>query len=180
MRTRHAMYPVLATLLCHGCGTTAAPRITRYPVLSTLIAKEQADPAVSATLQAQLAERMSLRRARLLELRWSAPSLDFDRTGDLALRLADEDGDHVGGKLPEDFVVREAELKRRARSLAFAARLGDSRAVRVAYRSMVGSCSDCHARFQVRVEAARLDWASIVDPPAAELTAAAPITAQTF
>lgn len=92
----------------------------------------------------------------LNELRWTAASLEFERTLQLARGMASavrcghpaDDGVSLHEVIPVRYLELQDELGQRAQQLAQVARSSDSRAVTHAYDGVVDVCSRCHALYR--------------------------------
>jgi hypothetical protein len=92
----------------------------------------------------------------LNELRWTAASLEFERTLQLARGIAHEihcgrpadDGVSLHEVIPARYLELQDELGRRAQQLAQVALRGDMHAVTHAYDGVVDACTRCHAVYR--------------------------------
>lgn len=142
-----AVVPVLFLVLTAGCGNglpaPAAPSSSASP--------ETLPQWMLPIVRSQMAGMWD----RVCELRWSAASLEFDRTADLARGLAKEA--HSGRPVdrpadtlvPASYIRLQSELRHRAQQLANVAASHDSRGVSSAYGAVLDACARCHITYQV-------------------------------
>lgn len=139
--------------LAGGCATRSpvAVETARTPATARPGSPEALPPWMLPMVRSQMASLWD----RVTELRWSAASLEFDRTADLARGVAKEA--HSGrpvdqppeALLPVRFLRLQDELRQRAQHLVLAATSHNSRGVSVAYGALVDTCARCHAHYQV-------------------------------
>jgi cytochrome c553 len=92
----------------------------------------------------------------LNELRWTAASLEFDRTRELAGAIARavpcghpaDTSVSASEVIPPSYLALEEELAQRAHQLGGAAARTDVRAVALAYGAVVETCARCHDRYR--------------------------------
>jgi cytochrome c553 len=144
-----ASVPLLVCTFLLGCGVQSAAR------------PEPAAPAPASDGPAQLPTwlrpivrtQMQRHREYVNELRWTAASLEFERTGALAQRIVEEvqcgrpgEGTPtLDGLVPAGYLDLQEKLRERAHRLADAAKSGNSHKVTGAYQSMLEVCARCHA-----------------------------------
>jgi hypothetical protein len=100
--------------------------------------------------------QMVRQREYVNELRWTAASLEFERTGALARQIVQEvhvgrpaEGDaSLDGLVPARYLDMQEKLRERAQRLSLVAATGNSHQVTSAYRSMLEICAGCHAVFR--------------------------------
>jgi hypothetical protein len=141
---------ICALSLVAGCAGQAAarPEISEHP----------GDPpaGLPAWLRPLVRTQMVRQREYLSELRWTAASLEFDRTSALARRIVQEvqcgrPGEanaSLDGLLPAPYLDLQEKLRERAYRLSVVAARGNSHQVTDAYQSMVEVCARCHAVYR--------------------------------
>lgn len=90
------------------------------------------------------------------ELRWTAASLEFDRTRELAQKIVQEVhcGRPADGSAPLDALVParylelQETLRERAVKLSVVAGSGNTHEVASAYHAMVDACTRCHSAYR--------------------------------
>jgi hypothetical protein len=99
--------------------------------------------------------QMARQRAYVNELRWTAASLEFERTSALARRIGQEvqcgrpaDGSASLDVVPPRYLDLQERLRERAYRLSQVAASGSSHQVASAYRSMLEICTRCHAVYR--------------------------------
>jgi cytochrome c553 len=100
--------------------------------------------------------QMVRQREYVSELRWTAASLEFDRTSILAQRIVQEvqcgrpgEGSaSLDGVIPAGYLDLQEKLRERAYGLSVAAASGNSHQVAGAYQSMLEVCARCHAVYR--------------------------------
>lgn len=151
---------ILSLGLGLGCAarmSSQAPEVTPSPAPNTL-------PAWMLPI---VRSQMARHWATLNELRWTAASLEFERTQQLARGIAREVNcgrpADAGVSLPEVIPPRYLELQEElgysAFQLAQVAAGSDSRAVTHAYDAVVQSCAKCHLLY--RHEGPPLAWPTL-------------------
>jgi hypothetical protein len=141
----------LWALLHAGCATRAAvPQTIENP----------ADPSAAQQLPGWLRPivrtQMVRQREYVNELRWTAASLEFDRTSALARRIVQEvqcgrpgdDGSSLEGVVPAGYLDLQEKLRERAYRLSVVAAAGNSHLVTGAYGAMLEVCARCHAVYR--------------------------------
>lgn len=90
------------------------------------------------------------------ELRWTAASLEFDRTRELAQKIVQEvhcgrpadDSAPVDSVVPAHYLDLQDKLRERAVRLSLATSSGNTRLVTNAYHAMVEVCTRCHSAYR--------------------------------
>jgi cytochrome c553 len=143
----------LVCLLALGCAA-AGPRSIAAQAVAP--ASDPSNRALPPWMLPIVRSQMARHRELLNELRWTAASLEFGRTGELARGIAREvhcgrpadDQVRVAEVIPAPYLELQEELGRRAYHLAVVATSNNRRAVTAAYGELVESCGRCHARYR--------------------------------
>ena len=138
---------MLGAALVVACS--AAGRTPRGERLSPSAAVEVPSLyTVSPSARHDLLEHMAQNRANINELRWTAPSLEFERVVEIASTIANASLPELApasAKLPQFFEF--ADMRARAMILAESARARNSRGVLAAYGGLVAACNRCHVHY---------------------------------
>ena len=147
---------ILALAIATGCATqVSVQREAREDPGGEPDVARAADPG-SEPLPPWLRPIVRTQMARqwdyVSELRWTAASLEFDRTSELARRIVQEVpcGRPADANAPVDAVVparyleMQERLRQQAYRLSLVASSGNTRVVSAAYHSMVEVCTRCH------------------------------------
>jgi cytochrome c556 len=146
LETRRTALPrtpniALALALAAGCAAVAPAPVA-----------QPAPESLPPWMRPLVLSQMTRQRDNLNELRWTAASLEFERTGALARAIAREVpcGRPADGSIsrpeviPASYRALEKELAERAHQLADAAGRTDVHAVSQAYGAVVATCARCH------------------------------------
>jgi hypothetical protein len=90
------------------------------------------------------------------ELRWTAASLEFERTRELAQKIVQEthcgrmtEGDAaIEAVIPSRYLDLQEKLRERAYRLSLVTSSGNTRLVANAYHAMVEVCTRCHSAYR--------------------------------
>ena len=141
---------VCACLLA-GCGTRAAAlsEPTRSP-------DHEGPGQLPGWLRPIVHTQMLRQREYVNELRWTATSLEFERTGALARQIVQEvqcgrpgeGSDSLDGLVPAVYLDLQEKLRERAYRLSTAAASANTHLVTTAYEAMLDVCARCHAIYR--------------------------------
>jgi hypothetical protein len=134
-----------------ACASTA-PAVSEAPRTAAAEANGQLPAWMQPIVRAQMARRWEA----LNELRWSAASLEFERTHQLARAIAHDvqsghpadDAVAVTRVIPSHYLQMQGELRVAAEQLATAAQGSDSHVVAHAFDEMVQACVHCHQAYR--------------------------------
>jgi hypothetical protein len=140
-------------LLAAACATRSAPRAQAAATPAEL---PPSPGTLPGWLRPIVRTQMVRQREYVNELRWTAASLEFERTGALARQIVQEvhvgrpaEGDaSLDGLVPARYLDMQEKLRERAQRLSLVAASGNSHQVTSAYRSMLEICAGCHAVFR--------------------------------
>jgi cytochrome c553 len=129
-----------------GCVSTAS--VSQAPRTALIAPGSELPPWMLPIVRAQMARRWQA----LNELRWSAASLEFERTHQLAGAMAHDvqcghpadDNITVNQVIPAPYLEMQGELRLQALKLASAAQGNDFHVVEHAFHEMVQTCVRCH------------------------------------
>jgi hypothetical protein len=135
---------------CAGAPGAARPAGRELPLFA------EAPAPLPSWMRPIVRSQMARHRETLNELRWTAASLEFERTLELARGIAHEvhcgrpadEAVSLGEVIPGRYLELQEELGRRAQQLAQVALGGDTHAVTRAYDGIVDACTRCHAVYR--------------------------------
>ena len=148
-----AAFTPFSLFLLIGCAAQSA---AQAPPMASGDAPVAVPGELPAWLRPMVRTQMARQWAYVSELRWTAASLEFDRTRELARKIVHEVhfGRSADSSVPMDPVVPsgyldlEEMLRERAFRLSLVADSGSTRLVSNAYHAMVEVCTKCHTAYR--------------------------------
>jgi hypothetical protein len=137
-----------------GCAAPTAVQST--PVAGAAPAAKDAPEQLPAWLRPIVRTQMVRQWDYVNELRWTAASLEFERTRELAQKIVQEthcgrmtEGDAaIDAVVPVHYLDLQEKLRERASRLSLVTSSGNTRLVANAYHAMVEVCTRCHSAYR--------------------------------
>jgi hypothetical protein len=140
-------------LILAGCAARVRP--VRPAAAAAPAAVAAVPRQLPAWLRPIVREQMSRQWDYVNELRWTAASLEFERTGALARQIEREvqcghpgEGGDATELVPSSYLELEDNLRERAQALVMVASGANRRNVSDAYHALLDACTRCHSAYR--------------------------------
>ena len=146
-----SLAPTLFLYMALGCAARTAPPVAQVdsPVRAV---PSQLPEWLRPIVKTQMARQWDY----VNELRWTAASMEFERTRELAQKIVQEtrcgrpaDGsESLDAVVPASYLDLQEKLRERAFRLSLVTSSGSTRLVADAYHAMVEVCTRCHTAYR--------------------------------